>query len=366
MIYLFSYIDAAFSDNGIFSREKRQNILTVASSVMEQFGCLIDILTYNDKSSNVILKSMTTAKLLNNVKNLGIVYTMLKLALANSKLLYEINEQALKLDADPFFTMNGIISEIIDNTKIYKVNSLQVTRFKLLSEITSALKESAEHLQIIDNSIHNLRENPVNAIDDIYRSLVSSTLFKDKLNVKDIKQCGEFALITYSLSNSAANLKEASVNLSNVHQENFEKIKNILDSVNTAMSNTDEKEIKKLNKEATALQKYSKAINSIQVEKINSLSRLFSTMSNFASSVGNLTDFTKVLANEVSIALNDLTNQITDAKKVIMTAEKQRDKRQEALDKSIERIDKLMSKPLTVNIESGNDKLGAAYENPTD
>ena len=366
MIYLFSYIDAAFSDNGIFNSEKRQNILTVASSVMEQFGCLIDILTYNDKSSNVILKSMTTAKLLNNVKNLGIVYTMLKLALANSKLLYEINEQALKLDADPFFTMNGIISEIIDNTKIYKVNSLQVTRFKLLSEITSALKESAEHLQIIDNSIHNLRENPVNAIDDIYRSLVSSTLFKDKLNVKDIKQFGEFALITYSLSNSAANLKEASVNLSNVHQENFEKIKNILDSVNTAMSNTDEKEIKKLNKEAIALQKYSKAINSIQVEKINSLSRLFSTMSNFASSVGNLTDFTKVLANEVSIALNDLTNQITDAKKVIMTAEKQRDKRQEALDKSIERIDKLMSKPLTVNIESGNDKLGAAYENPTD
>lgn len=366
MIYLFSYIDLAFSDNGMFNHEKRQDILTVASSVMEQFGSLIDILTYNDKSSNVILKSMTTAKLLNNVKNLGIVYTMLKLALANSKLLYEINEQAYKLDADPFFTMNGILNEIIDNTKIYKVNSIQVTKFKLLSAITSALKESAEHLQIIDNSIYNLRENPVYAIDEIYRSLVSSTLFKDKLSVKDIKKFGEFALITYSLSNSAASLKEASVNLSNVHQENFEKIKNILDDVNTAMSNTDEKDIKKLEKESIALQRYSKAINSIQVEKINSLSRLFSTMSNFASSVGNLTDFTKVLANEVSVALNDLTNQITDAKKVITTAEKQRDKRQEALDKSIERIDKLMSKPLTVNIESGNDKLGAAYENPND
>ena len=305
MLDLMFFIDETFSNTGDMPNAKREEMVDIIDGVISQFSRMIEICSMKPTKSSTF--------------------------------------------------------SLFDNGETIEDKLQTMTILKTLVE---TVKDTATSMKDASTAILPLKEIIFTKFATIVKHVIADLSNYTGSNKMSRKKFNKLTDISESLKTIAINFGVANSNLGNVNEENFKKLGAIFDMVNTMMIETSVESVEKLEREAEAMSKYVKSINSIQVEKISTLTGLFNTIANFSQSVGDLNEFTQTLANDVSVALVDLTAQITDAKQVIKTAEKQRKKRQEELDATIKKIEKLMSKPLNVNVSSGSDTVNAAYENP--
>ena len=112
------------------------------------------------------------------------------------------------------------------------------------------------------------------------------------------------------------------------------------------------------------LSKYVHSINSINVNKVNSLNKLLSSMNHLAYKMGNLDKFTKVLADDMAAVLNKLAAEMKNAKATIKEAERLQNMREQSIKNSINEIKKLMDEPMTVEIYQSSTGDESVYNTP--
>ena len=104
-------------------------------------------------------------------------------------------------------------------------------------------------------------------------------------------------------------------------------------------------------KETDNLVKFNNSINSLQVQNVITLTKLFETFNAFSSRFGNLDKFTQVLATKMAIVLEKLANEIRDSAKLINKTEAIQKKRQSDIQKSIDEFKKLAEMGLEVTVK---------------
>ena len=96
--------------------------------------------------------------------------------------------------------------------------------------------------------------------------------------------------------------------------------------------------------------KYVKAVNQVDVRKINSLYNLAWTCNELSKRLGSLDKFTKTLANEITKVLTELTKQLNIATQAIDKTEKIQKERHDKIEESAKKIKELLDKEMRVQI----------------
>lgn len=114
-------------------------------------------------------------------------------------------------------------------------------------------------------------------------------------------------------------------------------------------------------KETDNLVKFNNSINSLQVQNVVTLTKLFETFNAFSSRFGNLDKFTQVLATKMAIVLEKLANEIRDSAKTINKAEAIQKKRQSDIQRSIAEFKKLAEMGLEVTVKQAEVETSSSY-----
>ena len=122
------------------------------------------------------------------------------------------------------------------------------------------------------------------------------------------------------------------------------QISNFIDKINNTKGLDG---FKKFNVE---FNKYIKAINQVDIKKLNSLYNLAWTCNELSKRLGSLDKFTKTLANEIAKVLTELTKQLSIATKAIDKTEKLQKDRHTKIEESAKKIKELLDKEMKVQI----------------
>lgn len=119
------------------------------------------------------------------------------------------------------------------------------------------------------------------------------------------------------------------------------------------------------------LSNYIKAINTIQVSKVDSLTNLVRELNIFSDRMGNLDKLTEAIAEKLSVVLANLVEKLEESKKTIETAETIQTKRHKLIDDSIKKVKEIMENPINVLVssdttESEDDGRGQGQTNESD
>jgi len=127
----------------------------------------------------------------------------------------------------------------------------------------------------------------------------------------------------------------------------------VLHKINEAGDSISESSIKKIDKEAKAVNKYIKAVNHVNIKAVDSVTRLIHEMNNLQEK--SLNKFADAIANKLTIALNKLSKEINDADKSLAKADELREKRINAINKSIEKIQGIMAQTINIRVNGSVD-----------
>ena len=127
----------------------------------------------------------------------------------------------------------------------------------------------------------------------------------------------------------------------------------VLHKINEAGDSISEDTIKKIDKEANAVNKYIKTVNRVNIKAVDSVTRLVHEMNKLQEK--SLNKFADAIANKLTVALNKLSKEINDADKSLAKADELREKRINAINKSIEKIQDIMSKTINIRVNGSVD-----------
>jgi hypothetical protein len=127
----------------------------------------------------------------------------------------------------------------------------------------------------------------------------------------------------------------------------------VLHKITEVGDSISENTIQKIDKEADAVNKYIKTVNSVNIKAVDSVTRLFHEMNNLQEK--SLNKFADAIANKLTVALNNLSKEINDADKSLAKADELREKRINAINKSIEKIQNIMSKTINIRVNGSVD-----------
>ena len=274
----------------------------------------------------------------------------------------------LKIPKD--FNKDGSVKsyEVLKDTSIQNMKSNMT---EIICAIPQAVLDSYDIMLPLNDEekisiIQNIIKKHSNAVLDSCSALV--TKYNGiKTTIKDNDMKGVIGGFIHNIAEMYIDFVNTVESINNMPSVSIKPIEDILECVEKHTMKTPENHVKKFDKEASALEKFTKSVDRINTSKLSKLMMLFETMEKWHESVGNLDEFTKALAEELATTLAKLTDEIKDAKKVIKTSDDQRAKRQKQLNESIEKIDKLMKQTLHVNVsqQKGN-TITSAWEKPND
>ena len=98
------------------------------------------------------------------------------------------------------------------------------------------------------------------------------------------------------------------------------------------------------------IDKYVRAINAIQVGKVESLTNAVMAMHALSNRLGNIDGLTTAIAQKLSVALDKLARELRSAERTIRDADKLQARRMELIDKGMQKVKDIMSQEMTVNI----------------
>ena len=152
-----------------------------------------------------------------------------------------------------------------------------------------------------------------------------------------------------------------------IDQEKFKNIGDISEYISDKLNNIKTNTL--FNQHTKSLEKYVKAINSVQIYKVDRLNKFVNGMNELANKLGNLDGLTDAIAKNLSTELQKLTEQLSLAATIINKADEIQENRHKKMIAESNNIKELLSQKLTIeinNITEGNqpgqtpaDNLGA-------
>lgn len=284
--------------------------VTKASQIISNFNSLIKILELfgTEVYAETVTKRnwfgfITGAETVNRIKTYSLSTEKINLAANTANLLNII------------CSSNRKMSSIIDNSKL-----IDITKFEqLITTYNSVVKVLSNYL---DNSsvlnIFNITKiNAFKTVLDVYLECVE--------NIKKIQDINE-----------------------DIDTGKIDGLKETIAKINESVESVSDPYY--FGEQQKTLSKYVHSINSINVNKVNSLNKLLTSMNHLAYKMGNLDKFTKVLADDVTQVLNKLAAEMKNAKYTIEEAQRLQNMREQSIKNSIQEIRKLMNEPMTVEI----------------
>lgn len=125
------------------------------------------------------------------------------------------------------------------------------------------------------------------------------------------------------------------------------------------------KENKPFNQHADKMKDYVRTINSINLNKLNTLINLFSILDRLAVREGSLSNLTVALSETLSSVLSELSAELHDAKDTINTIQKIQDERHKKIKEAVTEVQKLMSSSINVTIKQDSTSLVTDPNTPT-
>lgn len=299
-----------------------------------------------------VKSSGTTAESYKNAGILDIYYSIANLKIADRKTMNFIKEKVKTLvTALPEAFSSVVISKDLDMNNLVEVfkniqsaaqsmtgtyNSV-VLSFKTITDTTGTKDLS----QLITQTNANLKLI-VDGLSDPFAMHASE---KSVFNLA----------VTTKSAQSTAQVMSAFNNLFNVYESipTYSSDKDYfipyLTKLNAEIGNV--VHLNEFIKETDNLVKFNNSINSLQVQNVMTLTKLFETFNAFSSRFGNLDKFTQVLATKMAIVLEKLANEIRDSAKLINKTEAIQKKRQSDIQKSIDEFKKLAEMGLEVTVK---------------
>ena len=134
--------------------------------------------------------------------------------------------------------------------------------------------------------------------------------------------------------------------------DEFETMADGINMMNDAISRMPNQNVFEHNQKI--LSKYVKAINQIDIKKINSLRDLVESMNYLGYKFGNLDKFTEVLAKQMTSVLKKLSDELALASKTIKEAEKLQKQRESSIKRSIDNVKGLLGQTMKVEISQNS------------
>ena len=139
----------------------------------------------------------------------------------------------------------------------------------------------------------------------------------------------------------------------NIPFENYQRIGNGALYMSNALNNI--KTTKTFKQHTQQLDKYVKAINRVQIMKVDKLNKFVQGMNQLANKLGNLDKLTDAIADRLSAELHELSKQLSFSAEVIGKAEEIQEKRHKKMEKDATTIKELLNKHLTIDIKNITD-----------
>ena len=269
----------------------------------------------------------------------------LSLKAVNNLYTYFFNNKDIDKDLNlSLLTYNlGQIAKVI-STMFAGISDSYSTYYDNIQAFKNNINEIIGQLEVSDNglsvSMKNLKTN-LDYLENIYNTSFKNIDFTKNTILDDITEdVSTFIYKTIDPFDAAAFAKANNLNTS-------------IDNIYQSLSKQQDKS-KAFKSNTNALQTYIKAINGVDLKKVNSLSSLVDGLNKLSGQLGNLDRLTEVIANDLAEVLKDLVESLTEAKNTITDAHKLQETRAEQIDKAINKVKNLMNAPLNVNIQSTN------------
>ena len=309
-----------------------KSIENILPNIVQQIDSLVK---FNEQIKNITISNTTDKiKSINNLYDglFGMINSIN--SKINGSMFESKNLGTLSIDMGK---ITSAISTIFNSMgSIYDVFYKNVNKYKNnISNIINQLELSDNGLNV---SIKNLKTN-LDAIKELYTQEFSDINFDDQ-TVLDSLSIDLKSFIDNTITPFDNDIFTKATNLHTSIDNIYQSLSRQKDQSKAFKSNTN------------ALQTYIKAINTVDIKKLNSLSSLVNGLNKLAGRLGNLDRLTDVLANELSEALNDLVNSLTEAKETIKEAHELQAERAKQIEQSINRVKSIMNSPLNVNIQT--------------
>ena len=136
--------------------------------------------------------------------------------------------------------------------------------------------------------------------------------------------------------------------------EMFEKFDNLNTSINDIYESiiSQHDHSNEFNANTNALQKYIKAINTVDTSKLKPLTTLVHELNNLADKLGSLDKVADTLSNDLAVVLKNLVDSLTEAKDTIDSAHQLQGDRHKKIEEAINTVRNLMDSPLKINVST--------------
>ena len=316
-----------------------------------------------------------------------------------NSLMYYTN-QLLSLEIDDNYT-TYIIGRLHNIDRLFKLMDNSVYNISIILQNTSKFSENKDNLDGFKNYLLSIFDTFIelttsldNINIDIFESKVvpllngignTISILKKSFLEKETRDKSPYAV---SISNMLGNnremnlLKEKVIDFSDsmviltkmsliaagAKSDGFDIIAEGYEKINESASNFTFENASKLKSNAEVLDKYVKAVNKLDENKLYKLNDLLETMNRLAINLGNIDKFTEVLSTKLSETLETLSENISSAEETISKADNLQKERAKAIQESIEKVKEIMDKPLRVGVKNlkDGDTVESVWENPKD
>lgn len=268
----------------------------------------------------------------------------------------KLNELSKKYEEanDIMLTISKNIFDLFENIdkNFIKGKLVKSKRESIIKETQSVVDDLISMIDVMTNMNRNnmFIENQSNGL----------VIYKERLK--------DFSSIVQDLASTTSTLVSINNELTELNDTGTEKGAKMISSIKEEVDKISDDNIRLLNKETEGLSKYVKTVNSIDVRKVGSFTKMIDAITKFSNSTGSLEKFTDTLAKKIAVILAEFTTELHEAEKTISNAEKLRKERERTMEKTLDRISTIMNQTLNINVSSSgsSDITTGAYETPKD
>lgn len=317
-----------------------------------------DFITAGENMASLIINIF---KGINNIQNDPTVKKLLLLG----NTLYGIQKFSGKSNTHPLVKSINTIAEITASFTTF-VSTL-FGQVKSISEIYNEIKgykvigEEKENLTSTINNIIDIFVSTNTSISKLSNltpiSLGWGNNFQDGISIVK-NNIGEYIEVLNRIIELG---KEAE----NIDQEKFKNIGDISEYISDKLNNIKTNTL--FNQHTQSLEKYVKAINSVQIYKVDRLNKFVNGMNELANKLGNLDGLTDAIAKNLATELQKLTEQLSLAASIINKADEIQENRYKKMTAESKNIKELLSQKLTIeinNITEGSQPGQTPTDNP--
>lgn len=281
--------------------------------------------------------------------------------------------------------VDSLISTINEIKKIKDTSKIETLFKSIFDSVTSIYKD--EYLSIIDKK-ENI-EKVLNTCTSIFTAVMPNIEFMNtlsKYNTSDFNRAKNNIIIMTSTIFDAIGKTNKEIGASTTSIEELDnKVRSFSEIVRNLMEygfsagSVDISSIKEFTNsiselsgksinigeiKAEPLEKFVKASNSVNIQKVSKLTGLMEAMSKLADKIGGFDKLADALDEDFIDILNKLGDKVDSAKETITKAERIEKERQEKFNKNLEKISNIMKESISIKVgsldEDGN--LSAGYE----